>query len=386
MNVVTSTKELKDLCHRWIKDEPYITVDTEFVRTKTFYAQLCLVQVGCSEGAVAIDVLASKLDFTPFFEVLKAKKLIKVFHAGRQDLEIFYQMGKVIPAPIFDTQVAAMVCGYGESAGYDTLVKSITGHSIDKSQRFTDWCKRPLHDKQIKYALDDVIYLKDVYLDLKEKLEKNRRIDWLVEEMKVLTSPETYQNDPEQAWKRLKARSHNRRFLARVRALAKLREETAQSRNVPRNRVYDDKTLLQLAAHAPMTPKEFDHATHQARFLRDGKIRNHIIASIKQVEKIKEDDLPSLPQAKSNGHAPPGSVDLLKVLLKERCHDAGVASKLVATAADIEEFAKGSRDNCPFLKGWRYSLFGRHAEALMTGKLSLTLSRKGLVLDGAKKH
>ena len=246
MSLITTTKELARLCKVW-NSENYITVDTEFVRTRTFYAQLCLIQVGWSDGAVAIDVLEKGLDLKPFLEVMKNKKVIKVFHAARQDIEIFYQLAEVIPAPLFDSQIAAMVCGFGESAGYETLVKGITGQSLDKSQRFTDWSHRPLNNNQLEYAIGDVTHLRNIYEHFRGMLEKNGRADWLDEEMKVLTSPETYQFPPELAWRRIKVKSANRRFLARVQALAAFRESEAQGRDVPRNRIIDDKMLLQLA-------------------------------------------------------------------------------------------------------------------------------------------
>jgi len=387
MTLITSTKDLKDLCQRWTR-EPYLTIDTEFVRTRTFYAQLCLVQVASSTEAVAIDVLAKGLDFTPFLEVMQNKKVLKVFHAGRQDVEIFFQLNGVIPAPMFDTQIAAMVCGYGESAGYETLVKSITGHSLDKSQRFTDWSKRPLNKRQLEYAIGDVTYLREIYETLSGKLEKSGRSGWLGEEMKVLTSPETYECLPENAWKRIKAKSTNRRFLARIQALAALREVQAQTKDVPRNRIYDDKTLLQLAAHAPKTPQELDNALSHYKHLQGSRLGAPILAAIKQADALPEDKLPKKNVSNNHKKIPEGAMEMLKVLLKHQCAEASVASKLVATVADLEDFVRGNNNGKPpaFAKGWRYDLFGRYAEDLVRGRIALSVTPKGLKISKTGKH
>ena len=384
MTLITSTKDLKSLCTRWNK-ESFITVDTEFVRTRTFYAQLCLVQVGSSLEAVAIDVLSKDLDFKPFMEVLENKKVLKVFHAGRQDVEIFFQLDGVIPAPIFDTQIAAMVCGYGESAGYETLVKGITGHSLDKSQRFTDWSKRPLNKHQLEYAIGDVTYLREIYQHLSEKLKQNGRSGWLDEEMKVLTSPETYEFLPENAWKRIKVKSNNQRFLARVLALASLREVEAQARDLPRKRIYDDKTLLQLAAHAPKNKKELENALSHYRHLRGTKLGPDILAAIKKADDLPESKLPEKSAHRNHAKIPEGSIELLKVLLKHQCSDAGVAPKLVATVADLEDFARGNIKPPAFTKGWRHDLFGKYAEDLVKGRVALSVSPRGITISKAGK-
>ena len=390
MSLITTTKELASLCKRW-NSEKYITVDTEFVRTRTFYAQLCLVQVGWSDGAVAIDVLEKGLDLKPFLEVMKNKKVIKVFHAARQDIEIFYQLAEVIPAPLFDSQIAAMVCGFGESAGYETLVKGITGQSLDKSQRFTDWSHRPLNNNQLEYAIGDVTHLRNIYEHFRDMLEKNGRADWLDEEMKVLTSPETYQFPPELAWRRIKVKSTYRRFLARVQTLAAFRESEAQGRDVPRNRIIDDKMLLQLAANAPKNQKELDRALKNSRPLRDGKLATGVLKAIKKAEDLPEDALPKNGAPRQNGRLPEGTVELLKVLLKHQCSEAHVATKLVATVSDLEEFARQSagqkgNDKTPaFTKGWRYALFGKTAEDLIKGTVALSSSAHGLKIISTKK-
>jgi ribonuclease D len=377
MPLVRSTDELARLARRWA-EAPYITVDTEFVRTSTFFSRLCLVQVADAEGAVAIDALAEGLDLAPLIEALKTPRMLKVFHAARQDVEIFWQIAGVIPSPIFDTQVAAMVCGYGESVGYDTLVKSLAGGHIDKSHRFTDWARRPLSAAQVKYALDDVLHLRPVYEKLSKRLEKSGRREWLEEEMKILTSPETYETKPEDAWKRLRVRSGTPRFLGRVQALAAYRESEAIKRNVPRNRVITDKDILALASLNPLTPEEIKKANHISNALKEGKTPSRLAALLGEAARTHESELPQPVKREDSGRAPAGLPELLKVLLKQRCQEAGVASKLVATSEEIEAFAAGGAKDAAFLKGWRDHLFGRDARKLVEGKLALAASPTGL--------
>ena len=377
MPLVTSTKDLAQLARRWV-EAPYLTVDTEFVRTSTFFSRLCLVQVADAEGPVAIDVLAKGLALDPLIEVLKEKRVPKVFHAARQDLEIFWQMAGVIPSPIFDTQVAAMVCGFGESVGYDTLVKSLAGGHIDKSHRFTDWARRPLSDAQVKYALDDVLHLRPVYEKLSQRLEASGRREWLDEEMKILTSPETYVTRPEEAWKRIRVRNASPRFLGRVQALAAFRENEAVKRDVPRNRVISDKDIMALASLNPATPDEIKNANNISRALKEGKVPSQLAAILGEAAQKPESELPRVDKREDQGRAPAGLAELLKVLLKQRCQDAGVASKLVATSEEIEAFAGGGGKDAAFLKGWRYHLYGQDAIKLVAGKLALSATAKGL--------
>ncbi|MEE8296088.1 MAG: HRDC domain-containing protein, partial [Sphingomonadales bacterium] len=317
--------------------------------------------------------------------LMSNENVIKVLHAARQDVEIFYQAGGVIPHPLFDTQIAAMVCGYGEQAGYETLVNSICKKSIDKSQRFTDWSKRPLSDRQLDYALSDVTYLRDVYETLKEKIEGAGRLSWVNEEMDVLTSPSTYENHPEDAWKRLKVKSTNQRFLAQVQALAKFRETEAQTLNVPRNRVLDDKSLLQLAAHAPHSDKELRATAGHAWFLKDKKLCAKVLQLVAKTESMPKENLPKKPPQPNNKRAPEGTMELLKVLLKHQCQAAGVATKLVATVSELESYAKGDNRQAHFLVGWRKVVFGEYAEELMRGNLAISVSKKGLELKTVTK-
>ncbi|HXV74385.1 MAG TPA: ribonuclease D, partial [Sphingomonadales bacterium] len=377
MPLVTTTKDLARLARRWA-DAPYITVDTEFVRTSTFFSRLCLVQVADADGAVAVDALAKDIELKPLIEVLQAPGVAKVFHAARQDIEIFWQMAGVIPSPIFDTQVAAMVCGYGESVGYDTLVKSLAGGHIDKSHRFTDWARRPLSEAQVKYALDDVIHLRPVYEKLSLRLKKSGRKEWLEEEMKILTSPETYVTDPKQAWRRMRIRSGSPRFLGRVQALAEWREVEAVKRNVPRNRVISDKDILALASLNPQTPEDVKHANNISNALKEARLPSRLAALLGEAARRPENELPDPAKRVDNARVPAGLTELLKVLLKQRCQEAGVAPKLVATAEEIESFAAGNGADASFLKGWRYHLYGKDARALLEGKLALSAGPKGL--------
>lgn len=384
MTIITTTSDLKKLCKRWEQAE-YITVDTEFVRTRTYYAILCLIQVADQGDPVAIDARAPNLDLTPFYKLMSNEKVVKVLHAARQDTEIFYQDGGVIPHPLFDTQIAAMVCGYGEQAGYETLVNSICNKSIDKSQRFTDWSKRPLSDRQLEYALSDVTYLRQVYEHLKKKIEGADRLSWVNEEMDVLTSPATYENHPEDAWKRLKVKSTNQRFLAQVQALASFRETEAQTLNVPRNRVLDDKSLLQLAAHAPHNDKELRATAGHAWFLKDKKLCAKVLKLVAKTESMPKENLPKKPPQQNNKRAPEGTMELLKVLLKFRCQEAHVATKLVATVSELEAYAKGDNPKPHFLVGWRRVVFGEYAEELMKGNLAISVGNKGLDLKKVSK-
>lgn len=376
MTLITKSDQLENLCRRW-RRAPYLTVDTEFVRTSTFFSNLCLIQVADREGAVAVDPLAKGMNLAPFYAMLADKGVLKVLHAARQDVEIFYQQGETIPSPIFDTQIAAMVCGFGENAGYERLVKDITGKSLDKTQRFTDWARRPLSQRQIQYALDDVIYLRAVYETLKKRIDKAGRHKWVEEEVAILTDPETYITRPGEAWQRIRARSTNRRFLARVKELARLREEEAVKRNVPRNRVLSDKDITGLAALNPQTPKDIFKPGNFSRAVRDERTAQAVVRALARANALPDEQLPR-PAARKNGKAPAGMLELLKVLLRQRCQEAGVAPKLVATSDELERFAASGGREGRFLKGWRRELFGADALKLLQGKIALSASSGGL--------
>jgi ribonuclease D len=373
MHLVTSTPDLAQVCSRLAAAE-FVTVDTEFMREQTFWPELCLVQIASDSVEAIVDPMAPGLDLKPFFELMANQRVTKVFHAARQDIEIMYSEAGLIPAPIFDTQVAASVCGYGDSVSYVNLVKDITGHDIDKSSRFTDWSRRPLTDKQLVYALGDVTHLRDVYRHLRAKLDQTGRISWLDEEMADLTHPETYETRPEDAWKRLKMRTKNRKSFGVLIELAAWRERMAQSQNVPRSRVLRDEALYDIANQMPTTPEQLGGL----RTLSDGFSRSQRAREI--IEAVKAGlarDAKSLPQM---NHSRPVSaeagatIELLKVLLKASAAKHRVAPRLIADAEELERIAAEDEPDVLALKGWRRQLFGEDALKLKRGQLALTLA------------
>ncbi|MCH8861839.1 MAG: ribonuclease D [Proteobacteria bacterium] len=369
---ITRTDELRELCVR-LNAAEFLTIDTEFVRTSTYYSQLCLIQVADDHDAYAIDALAPGLDLTPFYDLLNNGDPMMVFHACRQDLEIFYLASGKLPHRLFDTQVAGMVCGFGESVGYETLVKTMTNGKLDKAIRFTDWSRRPLSHKQLDYALGDVTYLRKIYRKLSAELEKNGRATWLEEEVAVLEDPRTYDMDVGDAWKRVKTRSSNRRFLARVRELATWRETEARRRDIPRNRVIRDEVLLQIAAHPPDNYNALKNVRAlPKRYHANPDKAKDILAGLARAEALAEDQLPDPPKERRKADKMAAVLDLLKIFLKYRGNDSGVAPKLIASARDLEELVLGNREDLALLKGWRHELFGKDALALIEGKIALT--------------
>jgi ribonuclease D len=381
MTMIAKTEELAAFCTRQ-KSAPFVTVDTEFMRDKTYWPQLCLVQVAGPEEAAAIDALAPGLDLAPLLDLMADRSVLKVFHAARQDVEIFFHLSGAVPAPLFDTQVAAMVCGFGESVSYETLAGKLAGARIDKSSRFTDWSHRPLTERQVQYALADVVHLRRVYEKLCASLERTGRASWLDEEMAGLTDPEIYRLDPATAWQRFRTRSANRRFLAVLRELAAWRESTAQQKNLPRNRIIRDEQLLEIAAHAPTTTAELTRTRGLGKGIAEGKFGGEILAAVARALALPEDEYPPLPRR----HEPPPGigplVDLLRVLLKLRCEENDVAQKLVANSEDLELLAADDGAPVPALAGWRFEVFGRDALALKQGKLALTAAGRRIRLVG----
>lgn len=374
MQTITTTEALAQFCARAAR-HPYVTVDTEFLRERTYYSKLCLVQLavpGDGEGdAVLVDPLVEELSLEPLYELFRDAGVVKVFHAARQDLEIFFVDAGLIPHPLFDTQVAAMVCGYGDQVGYETLVRRIAKAQLDKSSRFTDWSRRPLTEAQKKYALGDVTYLREIYEVLAEDLAKSGRASWVEEEMAVLTDPETYRVEPSQAWLRIKTRTHSGKFLSVVRELARFREGYAQSRNVPRNRVMKDDALLELASTKPATPQDLSRSRLLLREARRGEIAEGILAAVKVGVETPPEDMPTPPaNGREKLQVNPALADLLRVLLKARSEQERVAQKLIASAADLDLIAAGKRD-VPALRGWRREVFGADALRLCDGKLAL---------------
>jgi len=376
--MIADTAELAAFCQR-LSSAPYITVDTEFMREKTYYPQLCLVQLAGPDEARAVDPLAPGMDLAPLFELMANPNVLKVFHAARQDVEIFLHLSGSVPAPLFDTQVAAMVCGFGDSVGYETLASQLAKARIDKSQRFTDWALRPLTEKQIQYALADVTHLRVAYEKLVRKLERNGRLDWLVDEMAELASPDTYRTDPENAWKRLKPRSSSPKFLAVLKELAAWREREAQERDIPRQRMLRDETLMEIAAHHPANVDELARTRGMGKGMVEGRMGTALLEAVKRGLALPEDQIPKPPERVELPRGLGPVVDLLKVLLKMKCDAHGVASKLVANSADIEAIAADDHAEIPALHGWRRDLFGEDALALKHGRLAL-----GFCTDGRK--
>ncbi|MGB0682418.1 MAG: ribonuclease D [Magnetovibrionaceae bacterium] len=378
--LVTTNEALATLCDS-LAQETFLTVDTEFLREKTFWPQVCLIQVGGTDLHAAIDPLADGLDLAPLYALFDNPDILKVFHAARQDLEIFYHLTGRLPAPVFDTQVAAMVCGFGDSVGYETLVNKLARQSIDKGPRFTDWSLRPLSDRQIDYALADVTHLRRIYDRLRERLESNGREGWLKAEMEILTSPETYAQAPEDAWRRLKSKSTNRRYLALLKEVCAWREREAQGRNVPRNRILRDESLTEIAHHAPRTPKELGRTRGLSEKAAEGSFGAGILAAVEAGLAVPDSDLPAA-QGKEDLPSGIGPVtDLLKVVLKLTTEQAGVAQKLIASAADVERIAAFGEDaNVPALKGWRREVFGEKALAVRDGRAWLGLEGRRLIL------
>ncbi len=385
--LLTTTAQLSRFC-KSLKGADYVTVDTEFMRERTYWPKLCLVQLGGPEEAVAVDPLAEGIDLQPLYDLLADPKILKVFHAARQDVEIFFYATGKVPAPMFDTQVAAMVCGFGEAASYETLAGQLAKAKIDKSSRFTDWARRPLTEKQVAYALGDVTHLRKVYEELQKHLEKSGRADWMREEMAVLTDPATYNVDPYELWKRLKLRANKPQARAMVRELIAWRELEAQRLNIPRGRVMKDETLMEIAHHAPSTPEELSHTRGLSQGYADSRQGEEILAAIARVKAMPAD---KYPQAETRRMVPNGSgavLDLLRVLLKQVSEEKGVASKLIATADDLEAIAVENEPNVKAMQGWRRELFGNDALALKRGELALAVHNRHIVLlrDEKKKN
>jgi ribonuclease D len=382
VTLIDSTDALAAFCAE-AATHPYVTVDTEFLRERTYYPELCLIQIARpgrgQEGAVLVDALAPGLDLDPLYALFRNPAVTKVFHAARQDLEIFWLQGGIIPEPFFDTQVAAMVCGYGDQVGYDTLVRQIARAQIDKSSRFTDWSRRPLSAAQLAYALADVTHLRPIYERLDRELDRSGRRSWVEEELAILTDPATYRSDPDSAWQRLKFRSTAPRFLAALRELARWREETAQRRNVPRNRVMKDDALLELAALRPHTIEDLGRARLLGRENRKGEAAEAILGVLRAAEALPAEAIP-VPREPPVRRVPgqEALVDLLKVLLKARSEAAGVAQRLIASAADLEAIAAGETAGIPALTGWRHEIFGADALRLTQGEIALS-ARGGAV-------
>ena len=371
MTLITETSKLIDACERFSRDS-FLAIDTEFMRERTYYPQLCLIQIAGKDEAVTVDALATKINLNPILDLMANHKIIKVFHACRQDMEIFFNLNRRIPFPVFDTQIGAMVCGYGESVGYDKLVRQITGVQIDKSSRFTDWSHRPLSKQQLNYALSDVTHLRTVYESLLNQLEKNGRINWLNEEFQNVLNPKTYDIPLDQIWKRLKIKNGRPKFLILVRELCAFREKEAQNRNIPRNRVIRDDVLLDIAARSPSSSVDLAKVRSLSTQFAEGRLGKSILRVVAEASNIPESDAPQLEKLNKPKPQKPALIELLKVLLKHKSEDNNVAQKLIASTADLEAIAENDNANVLALSGWRKDVFGDDALLLKSGKIALS--------------
>ncbi len=379
MQVISDSAALAGFCQR-LAEADYVTVDTEFMRVKTYWPQLCLVQLAGPDDAAIVDALAAGLELAPLLDLMADPKVLKVFHAARQDIEIFHRLSGAVPAPLFDTQIAAMVCGFGDAVGYETLIAKLAKARIDKTMRFTDWSHRPLSDKQLHYALSDVTHLRTAYDKLNRRVERTDRSGWLDEEMAALTAPGTYAQDPGEAWRRLKSKSSSPRFYAVLREVAAWREIEAQSRDVPRNRVFRDDILLDIAAHAPQSEEDLSRTRGLANNSRSPRTREGILAAVGRGLSMPDDQCPLPPQTKPLPRGLKPVVDLLKVLVQAKCEEFDVARKLVANSNDLEQIAADDEARVPALSGWRRQVFGDDALALKHGKVALAIEGKALNL------
>ena len=374
MRVITTTEDLAAFCSA-AKEHPYVTLDTEFLRERTYWSKLCLIQAalpGKDGDAVLIDPIeGSEMSMEPLYDLFRHPATVKVFHAARQDLEIFFVEGNVFPVPLFDTQIAAMVCGFGEQAGYETLVKKIAKADLDKTSRFTDWSRRPLTKPQMDYALADVTHLRVIYEFLSAQLVKTGRLAWVEEELSILLDPATYTTTPDEAWLRVKTRTTSGRFLAVVKELARFRETYCQAQNVPRSRVMKDDALLELASTRPTTIEDLGRSRLLLREGRKAEIAEGILAAIRAGMETRPEDLPKPDLAREQLQVNPALADLLRVLLKAKSESLGVAPKLIASSADLDAIAAGERD-MDALKGWRAEAFGEDALRLCRGEIALS--------------
>lgn len=377
--LITETEALAALCDR-LRAEPFVTVDTEFMRERTYWPELCLVQLAGESEVALVDALAPGLDLAPLGALLADPAVTKVFHAARQDVEIFLLKFDAVPTPLFDTQVAAMVAGYGDQVSYDGLCRSLAGAQIDKAHRFSDWSARPLSAAQMAYAAADVTHLRKIYRALDEKLRRERRLAWVAEEMAALADPATYRLDPESAWERLRPRTGNRRFLGVLRAVAAWREREAQRINIPRQRLVKDETLLEIAATTPETVADLARARGISEGFAKGRSGTGLLAAVKAGKELPDAELPEPPKDRAGPPASPALIALLKVLLAAKSEEHHVAPRLLASSEDLDRLASGDGLDVPAMHGWRREVFGEAAVALKAGRLALGVDGKRVKL------
>jgi ribonuclease D len=371
MRIVETNQDLEAFIAE-LSSAPYLALDTEFLRDQTYYPKLCLIQAAAPGVEGIIDPLAPGIDLAPFYELLKRPDMVKVLHAARQDIEIFYLQGGVLPAPLFDTQIAAMVAGFGDAASYETLARKLARVEIDKSARFTDWSHRPLSKRQLEYAQADVTHLRVIYEKLKAQLEKTGRAGWVEEEIAALSDPALYRLDPEQAWKRLKPRTTNKRFLAVLAQVAAWRESEAQARDIPRGRVLKDEALTEIAAHPPDSAEGLERIRAVPKGFANSRFAKPLMQAIEAGRNGPPPDIAE-PSARRKREPSPAAIDLLKTLLRLKAESAGVAARLIANAEDIEKLAAYEDDGVAALQGWRAQLFGNDAKLLRQGDLAIAL-------------
>ena len=376
--IVTRTDDLAEVC-RQLSEATVVTVDTEFIRESTFWAQLCLIQIAGPDDSFIIDPLADGMELAPFYALMNDERVLKVFHAARQDIEIFVKQAGAVPHPLFDTQIAAMVCGFGDQVSYDQLVQRITGVQIDKTSRFTDWAQRPLSAKQIAYAAADVTHLREVYAALSAQLEEKGRSHWVAEEMAVLTDLATYQTHPEDSWQRLKLRVKKPRQFAVLQAVAAWREREAQERNVPRGRVLKDDAIYEIALNPPSSPEDLAKLRTIPRGFERSSTARSVLGAVKEALALPEGDLPRVPKPRQAPENSSAAAELLKVLLKMVAEQHRVAARIIANGEDLDRIAAEGEADVAAMRGWRRELFGERALALKRGELALGLSRRGVV-------
>ena len=377
--LITNSADLAALCGR-LRQEPWITIDTEFMRERTYYPELCVVQLAGQQDVAVVDAQAPGMDLAPLGELLAAQSVLKVFHAARQDVEIFLELFGAVPKPLFDTQIAAMVAGFGDQVGYDALVQALSGGQIDKAHRFSDWSARPLSASQLSYAAADVTHLRTVYERLRARLERDGRLEWVAQEMAALDDPATYRADPETMWERLRPKTNNRRMLGMLRAAAAWREREAQRVNVPRQRLVKDESLLEIAATAPATAEALSRVRGVTRGFAENRSGAGLLAALKEAGLLPESAMPAAPRSKDAARPSPALVALLKVLLAAKSEQHRVAPKLLASSDELDRLASEAEADVPALQGWRREVFGADALALKAGEITLGVDGKRIKL------
>ena len=384
MHYVKETNHLNELCSKLNKSE-FLSIDTEFIREKTYWPKLCLIQVFNGEEKIIIDPLAKDIDLKSFFDILNNREIVKVFHSGRQDIEIFYNLTKKIPQNIYDTQIAAMVCGFGDSIGYENLVSQLLEKKIDKTSRLTNWSNRPLSKKQINYAISDVTHLFEIYPIIRDKIVSNKRENWLKEEIKILISKKTYELNPNDSWKRLKYRNLSKNSIGILIELSKWREMKAQEKDVPRGNIIRDDAIYELCS---AQPKNIEDLNNLRSFNRKGGLRKEfaeeILLAIKKGKSIKKEKLPKIKPTKRLPMGISSKVSILKILLDSISEEYGVAQKLIANKNDLQELVLNDKADIKTLKGWRYKVFGKKAIDFKNGKISIKMKNDKVILEEEK--